>query len=91
MNTMSGCLTRFRQLAGVVTINDPPAVGSDLAAKQLHRSNFVITSVEDAPDIETALKSNTLVQASASQDPWKMQTAAQVGCHIRNGKNPADT
>ena len=82
---------RFLQLAGVVTINDPQAVGSDLATKGLHRSNIVITSVKEAPDIETALKSNTLVQASASQDPWKMvQTAAQVGCHIMNGKNSAD-
>ncbi|CAM2163620.1 hypothetical protein PSAC2689_120001 [Paraburkholderia sacchari] len=73
------------------TINDPQAVGSDLAAKQLNRSGIVITSVDGAPDIETALKSNTLVQASASQDPWKMaQTAVQVGYDIMNGKKPAD-
>ena len=58
------------------TINDPQAIGSDLAAKQLGRSEFIITSVDGAPDIEGALKGNTLIQASASQDPYAM---AQTG------------
>ncbi|WP_395069466.1 ABC transporter substrate-binding protein [Paraburkholderia silvatlantica] len=91
MNVMQGYLTRFPKIAGVFTINDPQAIGSDLAAKQLHRGNIVITSVDGAPDIETALKSDTLVQASASQDPYKMaQTAVQVGYEIMNGKKPAN-
>ncbi|MEM5422531.1 ABC transporter substrate-binding protein [Paraburkholderia ferrariae] len=91
MNVMQGYLTRFPKIAGVFAINDPQAIGSDLAAKQLHRSNIVITSVDGAPDIETALKTDTLVQASASQDPWKMaQTAVQVGYDIMNGKKPAN-
>ncbi|WP_321788766.1 ABC transporter substrate-binding protein [Paraburkholderia sp. J94] len=91
MNTMQGYLTRFPKLDGVFTINDPQAIGTDLAAKQLHRSNIVITSVDGAPDIEAALKGDTLVQASASQDPWKMaQTAVEVGYGIMNGKKPAD-
>src|SRR5215469_8879278 len=91
MNVMQGYLTRFPKIAGVFAINDPQAIGSDLAAKQLHRSNIVITSVDGAPDIETALKSDTLVQASASQDPWKMaQTAVQVGYDIMNGKKPGN-
>ena len=91
MNVMQGYLTRFPKIAGVFAINDPQAIGSDLAAKQLHRSNIVITSVDGAPDIETALKTDTLVQASASQDPYKMaQTAVQVGYEIMNGKKPAN-
>ncbi|SDD30157.1 ABC transporter substrate-binding protein [Paraburkholderia lycopersici] len=91
MNAMQGYLTRFPKLDGLFAINDPQAIGSDLAAKQLHRSNIVITSVDGAPDIETALKTDTLVQASASQDPWKMaQTAVQVGYEIMNGKKPAN-
>jgi ribose transport system substrate-binding protein len=91
MNAMQGYLTRFPKLDGLFAINDPQAIGSDLAAKQLHRTNIVITSVDGAPDIETALKTDTLVQASASQDPWKMaQTAVQVGYEIMNGKKPAN-
>jgi ribose transport system substrate-binding protein len=88
---MQGYLTRFQDLKGVFTINDPQAVGSDLAAKQLGRQGIVITSVDGAPDIETALKGNTLVQASASQDPCTMgQQAVQIGYDILNGKKPAD-
>jgi len=52
---------------------------------------MVITSVDGAPDIETALKSDTLIQASASQDPWSMaQTAVGVGYGIMNGQKPAN-
>jgi ribose transport system substrate-binding protein len=91
LNIMQGHLTRFPQIDAVFTINDPQAVGSDLAAKQLGRSEFIITSVDGAPDIETALKGNTLVQASASQDPYKIaQTAVDVGYKIMNGEKPAD-
>ncbi len=91
MDAMQGYLTRFPKLDAVFTINDPQAVGSDLAAKQLHRKDIVITSVDGAPDIETALKSDTLVQASASQDPWAMaQTAVSIGYGIMNGKKPAN-
>lgn len=91
MNAMQGYLTRFPKIDGLFAINDPQAVGSDLAAKQLHRKDIVITSVDGAPDIETALKSDTLIQASASQDPWTMaQTAVSVGYDIMNGKKPAN-
>ena len=88
---MQGYLTRFPKVDAVFAINDPQAIGSDLAAKQLHRKELFITSVDGAPDIETALKSDTLVQASASQDPWTMaQNAVTVGYSIMNGKKPAN-
>jgi ribose transport system substrate-binding protein len=91
LNVMQGHLTRFPQIAGVFTINDPQAIGSDLAAKQLGRNEFVITSVDGAPDIESALKREGLIIASASQDPYAMaQQAVQVGYDIMNGKKPAD-
>ncbi len=90
MNVMLGHLTRFQKVDAVFTINDPQAIGSDLAAKQLKRAGIVITSVDGAPDIEGALKSDTMVQASASQDPWAMaQKAVAVGMEILNGKKPA--
>jgi ribose transport system substrate-binding protein len=88
---MQGYLTRFPDLKGVFCINDPQAVGSDLAAKQLGRTGIVITSVDGAPDIVNALKSNTLIQASASQDPYAMgQKAVEIGGEILNGKKPAN-
>jgi ribose transport system substrate-binding protein len=52
----------------------------------------MITSVDGAPDIEQALKSETLIQASSAQDPYKMaQMAVQVGYDIMQGKKPDQT
>jgi ribose transport system substrate-binding protein len=87
---MQGYLTRFPKIDGLFTINDPQAIGSDLAAKQLKRSGIVITSVDGAPDIEAALKAPNSIQASASQDPWaQAQDAVAIGYDILNGKRPA--
>nr|WP_315596907.1 ABC transporter substrate-binding protein [uncultured Cupriavidus sp.] len=90
LNVMQLYLTRFPKVDAVFTINDPQAVGADLAARQLNRRGIVIASVDGAPDIEAALKSDTLVQASASQDPWAIaRTAVQLGVGMMNGQRPA--
>ena len=89
LNVMLGHLTRFQKVDAVFTINDPQAIGSDLAARQLKRSGIVIASVDGAPDIEDAIRNKTLVEASASQDPWLMaQRAVEIGHGILNGKKP---
>ena len=91
LNVMQNHLTRFPKIDAVFAINDPQAIGTDLAARQLNRKNIVITSVDGAPDIETALKGDTQVQASASQDPYMIaQKAVEIGQDIMNGKKPAD-
>lgn len=91
LNVAQGYLTRFPKIDAIFAINDPQAIGTDLAAKQFKRKGIVITSVDGAPDIEQALKSDTLIEASASQDPWAMaQQAVEVGYGIMNGKKPAD-
>lgn len=92
MNIMQGQLIRFAKIDAVFTICDPEASGSDLAAKQSGRNEFFITSVDASPDVQRALKSgNTLIQASATQDPYGMgYQAVQVGYDIMNGKKPND-
>ena len=91
MNVMQGHLTRFPKIDAVFAINDPQAIGTDLAARQFKRNNLVITSVDGAPDIEGALKGNTQVEASASQDPWAMaQKAVDIAHDIANGRRPAN-
>ncbi len=91
MASMQGYLTRFPEIAGLFAINDPQAIGSDLAAKQLNRTGIVITSVDGAPDIVGALKGNTQVQASASQDPYEMgRLGVKTGVDIMDGKKPSD-
>lgn len=91
LNVMQGHLTRFPKIDAVFTINDPQAIGTDLAARQLKRKGIVIASVDGAPDIEVALKTDTMVEASASQDPWAMaQAGVEVGYAIMNGRKPAN-
>ena len=91
LNVMQGYLTRFNKIDAVFTINDPQAIGTDLAAKQLNRGGIIISSVDGAPDIEDALKDDTMVQASASQDPYAMaQQAVEIGAGIIAGKKPAN-
>lgn len=88
-----GLLTRFPDIQGVFAINDPTAIGFELAAKQLGRKEFIITAVDGAPDIEAVLKTgNSLIKASASQDPYLMaQRAVAIGNEILQGKKPAET
>jgi len=85
LQVMQSHLTRFPDINAVFAINDPQAIGTNLAAKQLNRNNIVVTSVDGAPDIESALKDagSPMIQASSSQDPYAM---AQLGparqrCH----------
>jgi len=93
LEVMIGLLTAFDHVDAVFTINDPQAIGADLAAKQLGRKDLIITSVDGAPDIEAALKQpGNLVQASSAQDPFAMaQKAVEVGYQIMQGKPPAQT
>jgi ribose transport system substrate-binding protein len=91
MNVTQGYLTRYDKIDAVFAINDPQAIGSDLAARQQGRSGIVITSVDGAPDIEAALKDPkaAMIQASASQNPYIMaRRAVATGVDILNGKKP---
>jgi len=91
LNVAQGHLTKFPKIDAVFAINDPQAIGTDLAAKQLNRSGIIITAVDGAPDIEASLKDpkSPQIQASASQDPFFMaRRAVQVGADILNGKKP---
>lgn len=91
LNVMQGHLTRFAKIDAVFAINDPQAIGADLAAKQAGRNNIIVTAVDGAPDIEASLKDpkSPMIQASASQDPYAMaQLAVRIGNDILNGKKP---
>jgi ribose transport system substrate-binding protein len=83
-------LTRFPKVDAIFAVNDPTAIGVSLAAKQLNRSEFIITGVDGAPDIEAELKSgNSLIKASASQDPYTMAgQSLELAAGILNGKKP---
>lgn len=86
-------LTRFPKVDAIFAINDPTAIGVNLAAKQLGRNEFIITAVDGAPDIEAELKSGTsLIKASASQDPYVMAgKALEMANEVLKGNTPAET
>jgi ribose transport system substrate-binding protein len=90
LRVMSDLLTAFKKIDAVFAINDPTAIGCDLAAKQAQRKEFFIVGVDGAPDIVPALKDKeSLIAASAAQDPFSMAgKAVEIGNDILNGKKP---
>ncbi|MFD1910770.1 ABC transporter substrate-binding protein [Halodurantibacterium flavum] len=92
LNVMQGLLTRYDNIDAVFAINDPTAIGAQLAARQLGRSEFIITGVDGAPDIEEALRDpNALIKASASQDPYVMAgQALEMAYEFFQGNTPEE-
>jgi ribose transport system substrate-binding protein len=93
MNVMQGMLTRYDHIDAVFAINDPQAIGADLASRQQGREGMIITAVDGAPDAEAALKDEKALQfkASATQDPFAMaQLAVRAGAAILAGDAPAE-
>jgi ribose transport system substrate-binding protein len=91
LRVMTDLLTAFPKIDAVFSINDPQAVGCDLAAKQAGRKDFFIVSVDGAPEVVPFLKDPTsLIAATAAQDPYTMsEKAVTIGYDIMNGKKPA--
>jgi ribose transport system substrate-binding protein len=90
LRVMTDLLTAFKKIDAVFAINDPTAIGCDLAAKQAQRKDFFIVGVDGAPDVVPSLKDkDSLIAASAAQDPYTMSgKAVQIGYDIMNGKKP---
>ncbi|WP_182422076.1 ABC transporter substrate-binding protein [Aureimonas sp. ME7] len=90
---MQGLLTRFSKIDAVFGANDPTALGADLAAKQLGRTEMIMAGVDGAPDVVKAMKSgDTRIVASSSQDPYGMaEKAAEMALAVAWGEKPAET
>ncbi|MCB5410913.1 ABC transporter substrate-binding protein [Pseudogemmobacter faecipullorum] len=92
MNVMQSHLVRFADIDAVFAINDPQAIGTDLAARQQGRSGIIISAVDGAPDIEVALKDAgaVMIEASASQNPYDMaRRAVDLGVKVLQGEELA--
>ena len=92
LRVMSDILTAFPKIDAVFAINDPTAIGCDLAAKQAQRKEFFIVGVDGSPDIVPFLKDPaSLIAATAAQDPYLMaEEAVKIGYDIMQGKKPKD-
>ncbi len=88
MTTGQNLLTTYPNIDAIFAINDPSAIGAELAAKQANRGKVIITSVDGAPDAEVALKApGAQFKATAAQDPFTMAgRAVQVGYDVMQGK-----
>jgi len=88
---MQTLMTQQPEIAGLFAINDPMAIGADLAAKQAGRTGIVMVGFDGSPELIEVLKSGSMVEASASQDPWALGfKAVEVGFDILNGKPPSE-
>jgi ribose transport system substrate-binding protein len=91
MDVMLEQLQRYPDIKGVFPICEPAAIGVNLAAKQMHRDDIVITSVDGSPDATEALKSKTLIQGTASQSPREQgRLGVETGYNLMNGKAPQE-
>lgn len=92
LNVTTGLLTANDDVNAIFTINDPSAIGADLAAKQLNRTGIVITTVDGSPDVEDALKGDTMIEASSAQLPAALASAAiDAGFALIKGETLAET
>lgn len=92
MEVMANLLTSYPKINAVFAINDPSAIGAELAIKQAGRSDIaLIASVDGAPDAEAAIKAkDSLFAVSTAQNPYKMASmAVEIGYGIMNGSRPA--
>src|ERR1700758_884316 len=66
LRVMTDLLTAFPKIDAVVAINDPTAIGCDLAAIQANRKDFYIVGIDGSPDVVPFLKDpNCLIAATA--------------------------
>ncbi|WP_413736252.1 ABC transporter substrate-binding protein [Sodalis sp. RH21] len=88
LEIMTSLLAANPHIDAVFAINDPTAIGADLAAKQAQRKEFFIVGVDGSPDGEEALKrENSLFVATPAQDPQVMAAkAVEIGYQILQGK-----
>ncbi len=91
MTAMSNILTAYPKIDAVFGINDPTAIGAELAIRQAKRTDIkLIGGVDGGPDGVQALKNtNSLFVVSPAQDPNGMAAlAVDVGYGLMNGKAP---
>ncbi|WP_018606606.1 ABC transporter substrate-binding protein [Uliginosibacterium gangwonense] len=91
MAVMQDLLTANPKIDAVFAINDPTAIGAELAIKQAKREGIFITAVDGAPDAVVALNDpKSLLEGSSAQNPYAMATeGVKIGYEMLNGKKPA--
>ena len=90
---MTDLLTSYRHLDAVFAVNDPTAIGCDLAGRKARRTEFFVVGVDGSPEAVGAMKQKeSLFEATSAQDPYLMaEKAVEVGYNLLQGKKPEET
>jgi len=89
LSSMTALMSQFSRIDAVFAINDPSAIGANMAASQAGRSDFFIVSVDGSPDaLETMGAPESRLVATVAQDPRAMAArSVDLGSLLMNGKN----
>lgn len=88
LSHMTDLLTKYPRLGAAFAINDPTAIGANIAAERAGRSEFFIVSVDGSPrGAEVLRQPGTRVAATVVQSPRAMaQRAVSFGIDLFRGK-----
>jgi ribose transport system substrate-binding protein len=77
----------------VFAINDPEAIGVEIAQEQADRKDeFFIVGVDGAPEVTEAMaKKGSTIKATSAQSPSEMmKKAVEIGIKVKNGEDVDD-
>jgi ribose transport system substrate-binding protein len=77
----------------VFAINDPEAIGVEIAQEQADRKDeFFIVGVDGAPEVTEAMaKKGSTIKATSAQSPSEMvKKAVEIGMKVKNGEDVED-
>ena len=77
----------------VFAINDPEAIGVEIAQEQAERKDeFFIVGVDGAPEVTEAMaKKGSTIKATSAQSPSEMvKKAVEIGIKVKNGEDVDD-
>ncbi|WP_151705383.1 ABC transporter substrate-binding protein [Nitrincola alkalilacustris] len=93
VEAMTHLLLEHPQIKGVFAINDPAALGAEMAGQLANRKDFMIVSVDGAPAaVERIRDPDALLRATATQSPAQMaELAVEIGYQLLQGEQPDQT
>ncbi|WP_131101363.1 ABC transporter substrate-binding protein [Streptomonospora litoralis] len=86
-------LTANSEVDGIFAVNDPTALGANLAAKQTGVDDLVIVGVDGSPAAEKEMaKPDSMFQATAAQDPKQLGVSGlEIATKLFNGEQVENT
>lgn len=81
-------LTASPNVVGIFGVNDPTALGANLAAQQAGKNNLIITGVDGSPEAVAEMgKGSSMFKGTAAQDPNLLgATALEMAVKLRQGE-----